>query len=583
MSFDAILSRVASGESVTSSELLPYLCAERRERRAEVNRLLAGAYFQSGGGEDLQRAKVFIRRAWLLSRFSPDLLPLYTQIHSALDDIPGIREAYKRLGVAAASRGDVSEAIRYFDLWQYAYMQFKSLDKFEYDFDILECVDRLARPHRLSPKPRAGLLKGGKIRVAYLVKGITELGSVLVRVNLLFARYHDRARVEPMFFVPESGRAVLDSEAGREHVRLFESHGCELRTAPDMSVMGERLRAAARMIYDARPDILVASAALTQFQHYYITSLRPAPFVIGHIQGPPQQYAPPLLDYGVVWSKHPLIDCPVSCSWVPLRGDLPERDKITPYDRRDLGVPDGAFVVASAGRYVKFQEPAFWRAVLDLLGQFPHLHYLLMGAEEAQVPFLSPMLSQGVRARVHFLSWRGDSYLRGLCLADVLIDTFPSGGGGALLDALALGIPPVSFENNYMRLYDQTDWSLADEFIKVPELIVPRGDFDQMKRVVSRLVADPEYRRDVARRCQEYVLETRTKPPLSVRECEDIYLRFLEQRLSGDAAPDAREAEILESARAPGPRRAAPRWVAGAAHQLKRALRFGVRVLDRVA
>lgn len=583
MSLDAILSRIAGGESASSSELLPYLCLERRERRADVNALLAAAYLQSGSEDHLRRAKVFIRRAWLLSRSSPDLLPLYTEIHSALDDIPAIREAYKRVGMAMASRGDVSEAIRYFDLWQYADMQFRSLDKFEYDFDILDCVDRLARPHRLSPPPRGDLLKGGKIRVAYLVKGVTELGSVLVKVNLLFARYHDRSRVEPMFFVPEAKRTVLESAAGREHLRLFESHGCEVVMAPDVDKTSERLLAVARTISDARPDLLVASAALAEFQHYFITALRPAPFVVGLVQGPPQQFAPPALDYGIVWSKHPLIDCPVNCSWIPLRGDLPVRGEITPYDRRELGIPEQAFVIASAGRYVKFQEPAFWRAVVDLLRRFPQMYYLVMGAEESQIPFLPPMLSEEVTARVRFLGWRGESYLRGLCLAEVLIDTFPSGGGGVLLDALALGIPSVSFENDYMRLYDQTDWSLADEFIKTPELVAPRGDFEQMKRVVSRLITDREHRRDMARRAQEYTLETRGNSPLSVRECEDIYFRFLEQRLSGNAAPDPLGAEVEAMARASGRHRNTPHWVARTAHQLKRALRFGVRVLDRVA
>ncbi|MDQ3803238.1 MAG: hypothetical protein M3416_05225, partial [Acidobacteriota bacterium] len=522
---------------------MPYLCLERRGQRAEVNRLLAGAYLQSGREEHLRHAKVFIRRAWLLGRFSPDLLPLYTEIHAALDDIPAIREAYKRVGVAMAARGDVSEAIRYFDLWQYAYMQFKNLDQFEYDFDILDCVDRLARPHRLAPRPRADLLKGGKIRVAYLVKGINEVGSVLVKINLLFARHHDRARFEPTFFVPESGRAVLASEAGREHVRLFESCGCELRTAPDEDATGERLRAAARMIHDARPDVLVASAALTQFQHYYITSLRPAPFVIGFVQGPPEQFAPLTLDWGVAWSKHPLIDCPVSCTLSDMELDLPDRARVTPYERRAVGIPDDAHVVATAGRYVKFQEPEVWKAVVELLQEHPRMYYLALGAEESQIPFLSSMLSPEVRSRIRFLGWRGDEYLKALCLADILLDTFPSGGGVVLSDAMALGVPVVSFKNNYMRQYDQTDWSPAEEFIYT-ETVVGRGDFAQMKLVVTRLINDRQYRRDVGRRLQEHIRQTRGDPARAVRRCEDVYVKILEQLSSGSAAPDAREAEI---------------------------------------
>jgi len=582
--FEEILSRIARGEGATSSELVPYLSLGGRAHRENVNTLLAGAYAESGRAGDLAHARVFVRRAWLLGRFPPALLPLYTRIHAALGDVAGIRDAYKRAGIEAAARGDLAEALRHFDAWQYADFYFSNLDRYEYDFDILNCLDGLARPHRLAPHPRAGLRAGGKIRVAYLVKGVTEVGSVLVKINLLFARLHDRARVEPLFFAPESERAVLDSEAGREHLRLFESHGCELTTGPNVGGARDRLLAVARSIHDARPDVLITSAALAQFEHYFIAALRPAPFVVGLVQGPPQQFAPPSLDWSVAWSGHTLIDCPVDCVRVPLRGELAEREKITPYDRSELGIPEGALVVASAGRHVKFQEPAFWRAVLDLLEQFPHVHYLVLGPEQSQISFLPPMLSPETGPRVHFLSWRDDSYLRALCLADVLIDTFPSGGGAVLLDALALGIPPVSFENNYMRLFDQADWSLADEFIKIPELVVPRGDFGRMKSAVARLIDDEEFRRDVTLRARAYTLETRANPALSVRECEDAYLHFIEQKLSGRAAADEREAEVegLARRRRPPPP-SVPAWVGWTARQLKRALRFGESVLDRVA
>ena len=583
MSLEAVLSRIASGESVSSSELLPYLCIERREQRANANLLLAEAYFESGRQDNLPHAKVFIRRAWLLSRFSPELLPLYTRIYSALDDVPGIRDAYKRVGMMMAAEGNVSEAIRHFDLWQYAYISFKNLDKYEYDFDILECMDRLAGPHRFSPKPRSELLKDGKIRVAYLVKGINELGSVLVKINLLFARFHDRSRVEPMFFVPESKNAVLASEVGREHLRLFESHGCELYMGPDVRATEDRLLAVASTIHSVRPDVLITSAGLAQFEHYFITSLRPAPFVIGFVQGPPEQFAPPALDWGLAWSKHPLIDCPVNCTLIRMDMELPERSELVPYEMSELGLPSDAFVVATAGRFVKFQEPEFWRAVIELLDEHPRLYYLAMGVEEALIPFLPSMLSQETRSRIRFLGWRGDDYLRTLCMTDIVIDTFPSGGGAVLSDAWALGIPVVTFRNNYMRLYDQNDWSPAEELIDMPEVIVPRGDFAQMKRVVSRLIEDSEHRLDIGRRSQAQFRQMWGNPARAIRTCEDAYFRILEQELLGHASATQPEIEVEELARRRSRPQIARPWVARAAQQLNRALRLGERALDRIA
>jgi hypothetical protein len=563
MNLEAISLRIANGENVSSSELLPHLCLEQREQRANVNLLLAKAYQETGRKSDLQQAKVFIERAWLLSRFSRGLLPLYLQIHSSLDDIAGIRDAYKRVGMKMASRGNIREAIRYFDLWQYAYVEFRNLDKYEYDFDILDCVDRLAQPYRLSPPFRRGVLKDGKIRVAYLVKGINELGSVLVKINLLFARFHDRSRVDPVFFVPESENSVVESAVGREHLELFKSYGCEVRM-PKETAFEKRLLAVGKMINDVRPDVLITSAALADFEHYFITSLRPAPWIIGLVQGPPQQFSPLNLDWGVAWSKHPLIDTPVSCSLIDFELEFPERNGLVPYGRHEVGIPESALVMASAGRCVKFQEPEFWQAIFDLLADHPQTYYLALGVEESQVPFLSSMLTAEIRSRIRFVGWQGKEYLRSLCLADIFIDTFPSGGGVTLIDAIALGIPALAFKNDYLRAYDQTDWSPAEEFV-MPEIVAPHGNFAEMKRMATRLIENEEYRRDIALRCQEQLRQRRSNPERAVRACEDIYLRVLERELSA------------------GKSRTASRWIAGPVRQLTKVLRRGERMLDRIA
>jgi glycosyltransferase involved in cell wall biosynthesis len=580
MSLHAILSRIGSGEAVPSAELLPYLCLERREQRATVNHLLAEAYWKSGREEFRTFASVSIKRAWLLSGFSPEVLPLYTEIHSALDDIPAIREAYKRLGIAAAERGDVTEAIRYFDQWQYAYHSFKNLDKYEYDFDVLAAIDGLAQPYRLSLKPRPDLGKDGKIRIAYLVKGIRELGSVLVRFHLVYAKFHDRAKIAAMFFVPESEQEVLASEAGRQHVEQFRELGYDLKMAPNVNTPLARLLAVAEMIRGENADVLVTGAALATFEHCFLTALRPAPFTVGFVAGPPEQFAPLTLDWGISWSKHPLIDCPVSCALMDMESEMVERANVIPLARTELGIPDDGVILGTAGRYVKFQEFQFWEAVIQLLIKHPNLYYLAMGVDEEQVPFLSSLVTPETRNRIRFRPWQGEDYLSALALVQIYLDTFPSGGGTVLHDVVSLSIPVISFENNYMRVFDQVDWSSAD-VLDMPEILVPRGDFDEMKRFASDLINDPQRRRELGEMCCARLRETRATPERSVRRFEEILARILKEELAGNRKPDARELEVADAARRRRGER--PAWVAWPANQLKRALRFGVRVLDRVA
>jgi len=528
-----VLLEISKGNAVDESQLLPFLCLEENEKRCEVNAKLAAACAEAG---NLEQAKTFVERAWILSRFSADLAPLYSKICSSLGDIPSIRNAYKRLGLKRSEEGDVSGAIHYFDLWQYTHAAFTNVDRYEYDFDILGAMDRLAERYRFPLRREISSPKGRRIRLAYLAKGVAETGSVLLKINLLFAKFHDRSRFELTFFTPETEKTILNSARGKENIKLFEQVNCKVIWAPDSKTLEETVLTVAQKIYEAKPDLLISSAALADFKHYFLVSLRPAPITLGFIQGPLPQFAPLCLDWGIAWVRHPLIDCPVGCSLVDLEEELPRRKEVIPYERRQLNLPEHSLLLMSGGRHVKFQDPECWKAIIDVLGKHSHVFYLAVGVQEDQLPFLAPMVPHEVKDRIRFFDWRTEGdYLKILCLADILIDTFPSGGGAILFDAMALGIPVVSFKNNYMRRFDQTDWSVAEEVVPIPEMIVPRGDFGRFKAVVSRLIEDEDYRQDIADRCRKDVHEKRGNPRRMVQRCEEIYLKRIKKERAQNA------------------------------------------------
>lgn len=523
--FQSILARIATGVNVTPEELLPYLCLEGRLQRAEVNALLAEAYTQEQTPARLEQAGVFIRRAWLLSGGSDDLLPLYTRILTGLKDVEGLRQAYKRLGMQAATRQEISKAIDYFDRWQWVYWTVENLDRWEYDFDILDCVDDLAAPHRIPAARRAAPSSGEKIRLAYVLRGVTELNSILIRISLEFAKYHDRSRFDVTFFTPEPERTIGLSPQGWENLEMFEGLGYKVMTAPSHNNTADRLLALASQIREIKPDIMIASAALADFSQYFLTTLRPAPIVMGLVQGPPPLFAPTALDWCIAWTKHPLIDCPVNCSWVEINLDYPPQEVADAHIRKTLLLPSNACILMSAGRHTKFQSLEFWQAIADLLSQHPDAHYVAVGPREDDIPFLSSILPPEVRPRVRCLGWRKD-FLDVLPAADILIDTYPNGGGQVIVQAMALGIPLVSHRNDYMRRFDQTDWRPVEDFITDPEIIVPPGDFVQFKKIVSRLIEDEEYRGDVGDRCKVEYLR-KADPSRAIRGCEEVYTKVL--------------------------------------------------------
>jgi glycosyltransferase involved in cell wall biosynthesis len=520
-----ILSHIANGEIVEASELLPYLCLESRQQRSEVNAMLADAFIQGKSPDHLQRAKVFIQRAWTLSGGSADLLPLYSQIYAALNDTASIREAYKQMGMKAATENNISSAINYFTLAHNAFAIFDQLDRFEYDFDVLSRMNELAAPHRLHTTNQTAYRSSDKIRVAHLIKGITESNSILVEIDLIFARFYDRSAFDVTFFIPDSKDVVERSAQAKHHLKQFESLGFKVMSVPSQTNQAETLLALAKTIYEFSPHVLLTSAALADYRHYFITSLRPAPICIGLVQGPPAQFAPPILDWCIAWTKHPLMDCPVDCSWVEIKIDYPMERFSGAHSRKSLGLPEDCLVLLSAGRPTKFQSQEFWQAIGEILKDYPDVFYLAVGPREDEVPFLSSILGDDVRSRIRCLGWRED-FLQILPASDILIDTYPNGGGQVIVQAMSLGIPFVAHANDYMSLFDQTNWSPVEDFISESEIIVSRGDFQQFKKVLSRLIEDKSYRSTMGELCRaEHV--RRADPEKAVRGCEEVFRRVI--------------------------------------------------------
>jgi len=524
MDFKDILSRIADGKAPTQSELIPYLCLGGQDERAEVNAMLADAYSVNPTPGRLAQAKVFIQRAWLLSDFSPHLQPLYTRILSALGDTEGIRAAHKRLGMRAAERGNVAEAIRHFDAWHALYYWLEHQDKFEYDFDILSCMDQLAAARRPSENATPPTTSDGRIRIAYLLRGTVEHNSALMKISHILAELHDGSRFDLAFFVPEQASTVASSSQGTAHLRKFKTAGWHVATAPDGDNLEEALLSLAGNIRDWNPHLLVTSAALADFSTYFVTALRPAPLLVGLVQGPPPQFAPPSLDWCIVWSRHPLIDTPVGCSLVKFNLGDPETNKTPVYRREQLGIPRESPLLLSGGRHVKFQEPQFWQVISGVLNEHPKAYYVAAGPTLEQIPFFESVVPAAVRSRIRLLGWRDDFEMIASA-ADVIVDTYPNGGGLVLIEAMRQGIPVVSHRNDFMKPFDQTNWSPVEDFIPDSELVVERGDFHEFCRVLSRLVADEDYRKQMGEMCRQQV--TRGTPEETIRHCEEIYAQLV--------------------------------------------------------
>jgi CRISPR-associated protein Csy1 len=100
-----------------------------------------------------------------------------------------------------------------------------------------------------------------------------------------------------------------------------------------------------------------------------------------------------------------------------------------------------------------------------------------------------------------------DDYLRINLVCDAMLDTIHWSGGNTSLDALACGLPIVTFEGRFMR--GRQSAAMLRQ-VGVPELIA--DDRDEFVRIASRLLQDAAWRRDLAARIRgggERLFDTR--------------------------------------------------------------------------
>jgi len=532
-----LLKAISSGSSIDPDELLPYLCMDSKPDRLWVNYSLADAFHKAGNNE---QAMVFIRRVWNLSGQDAKYLPLFIAIHAAGGNVEPIRGAYKALGMRKAGAGKTSEALEHFHAWQYAYAVHSKVDDYCYDFEVLDCISQLARQHAFPlrvPTP----FEHRKVRLAYLMFGMTHVNSVIVKNSLTFARFHDASRFDVTFFVPDQATSVLERKEAVENIKAIERAGWKVVIAPDSFSEMKSLHEIAKSIYEASPDILVTTAALADFKHFYIAALRPATFVVGLCQGPPPQYIAPSFDWSISWTRHPMMDCPTNCTLVNGAVPLPERRIAAREAKSTFGIPEDELVIMSCGRPSKFQDQGMWISILDALRAHPGTRYVVVGLETLP-SFLDRLLTPDIANRVRIFG-RVRDFHSVLSMADVVVDTYPSGGGMTVVDAMAMGIPVVSFKNNYMRTFSQTDWSPAEEFMGVPELLVDRGDFAQLVNLLNKLLTDREYRNEMSRICNERIHKTSGNPAQMVQDCENVYLNVMKLNASGVGEPRVSEGD----------------------------------------
>ncbi len=461
-------------------DILEELTIGNLEKRLYYNYILAKKFYSFG---DLDSAKVCINRAWLFSSFDEGLLPLYIDIHEKLDDTGSIYLAYKRLGMCKEKEGDIAKALEYFNKAHYTNATYKKVDEYEYDFDIIDSIERMATSYRYKTDKKIH----ERAKIAFLVYGATHPNSALLRVNLDWLREIDKSQKEVKVFIIDQSKNIYKNKHVLQNIKQIEDIGHSVEVFEEREDATQRLLDISKAIRDFEADVLVTGAAMAKYEHTFIVATKPAPKIVGFLYGPPEQFCYPFMDEVTSPTYHTLLDTPAKNNiFKPIvyKSDI----ELKPIKRETIGLYKKNQIILSMGRYTKFQHEKYWSAIQEVLKQDINIIYIVAGIEKEQI---KKFLIKEVERQIICLGWVDNvrSYLQ---LADIVIDTYPSGGGLTLLDAMSYGIPTILFENDFEKKYNQNSWSLEYEFNSVQELVVKRDDFEKLKNLICYLLSNKD-------------------------------------------------------------------------------------------
>jgi predicted O-linked N-acetylglucosamine transferase (SPINDLY family) len=434
-------------------------------------------------------------------------------------DVEKLKEKYKIEGLKALKENKINEAIVILNKWHYCYATYRNEDKYTYDYEILNAIKSIVNPITVHS------CNSHKIRLGFLLFGANHQNSVLIKINLFIAKYLDRNKFDIFVFSPEFS-FTNDTLSG--YRKKFESLGVKFIFMPFFYFFNKnRLELFSKNIHKYNLDVLITSAALARFEHYFITLHRPARTIVGLLQGPPAQYVGPGIDHVISWSKHPLMDSPIKGNLIKMGFDLPVRENIElVYSRIDLEIPLNATVLISLGRIQKFQDKRYWTSILRAIDSGDNIFLLIVGFEKSAFVFPAMKIFKRNEHKIKFFGWT-DKPHSFMVLADILVDTFPSGGGHVLVDAMALKLPIISFKNDYSHKFTQMDWSVAEEFVSIPDLIIERFNFVEFQKTLLRLIQDLKFRKKMAKKCFNKVHNENPTPENFVRSFENEIIQII--------------------------------------------------------
>lgn len=529
-SIQHLQAQILNGFSPDKELLTSLLCLPQPEDRLQVNVALGQAYAHFGL---YHNSFDFYQRAWLLSNQDEQLLSDYTYVLGQCKDFRRLENVYRSLGLKYLRMGHMDMALHYFQQCYTVYHQFNCSDKFDFHPEIAEALAAYTAPLRLQPVLADPFTEERRIRIAYLVHDICEPVSVLMKVNYELFKHHDYSLFDVYCVVHQPYHILEHNAHAMNMVSQIESFGAKVIFAPDIASQAEKFKAMAHQIHALNIDILLFNLQFAFIHMYYLATYNPAPIMIALIYGTPYMFSSALMDWNIGWIKPVTVDGIGPSSLISAGMDLSEIDSTPVCTRQQLDIPADQLVLMTIGRPLKYNCKEYFQAILDLLVLYPKAHYYIIGTTQPQISFWDDFATHEATNRVHFLGWisKRDTFSF-LGVVDIYIDTYPTGGGFSMAEAMFLSIPCVSFQDrDVSKLFDPSDWNPGYDMFQIPELMAERGNFKDFQLIVAQLIEQPDMRTELGKLSRLKIVTHRSNPAKMTQDCEQNYLQVLLRKL----------------------------------------------------
>lgn len=476
------------------------------------------------------KALDYLKRAWILSNQNIELLPPLRDLLLSNGQLHMAKQVLIDGGLRSLECGRHEEALLLFNAAHRLLAEVSGLEWFEPNAPIYFALRILAQSY-VATMPEIKREPNKLPRVLYVGRGIVEHNSILMRILRQIAKYHNRQSIDVIFCFPESERQIDASTQGRGHLDYFRDLGYQVVLGAGHQSELQNCLELAVAIRAQNADLVMFSAVCVTMYSYFLSNLSLGKKLGVFAQGDPGLFCAPHADFGIAVTKHAQIDSPFFCPYIPIEHELPSLDPEIYSLRLERLRGSKKRTIVVGGRLAKFKDAQLWQHLTRVLIENPYTSLRILGCERQQV---INAFSEVVQPRVEVYPW-SENYTDKLAEGDLCIDTYPSGGGIMLLEAMALKVPVVTFQNDYTIPLDQRSWNPGMELVGTSDSVLPRGDFESFHQLVCMLLNDEEYLLDLAERQYKFVKEGRGDIERFVGRCEDSMLRFI--RSNSDVRP----------------------------------------------